>query len=142
MSIRSLLGTLAAASVLTLVGYLATTEGAERDTQPARDATVHELMARDLVGVDTKEVRMLTVEYAGGGASLPHRHDAQVFVYVLEGSVRMQVEGSPEVVLHRGDTFYEAPGDVHTVSANANQREPARFLVFIVKTKGAPVTSR
>jgi quercetin dioxygenase-like cupin family protein len=102
---------------------------------------VNELMARDLIGADGKEIRMLTVEYIGGGESLPHRHNAQVFVYVLNGSVRMQVQGSAPVTLGPGETFYEAPEDTHTVSANASQTKPARILVFIVKDKKTPVSS-
>jgi quercetin dioxygenase-like cupin family protein len=87
-----------------------------------------------------KEVLMLTVEYVPGGASLPHRHDAQVFVYVLQGAVVMQIAGGPAVTLHEGQTFYEGPADVHLVSANASKTKPAKILVFIVKDKNAPVT--
>jgi quercetin dioxygenase-like cupin family protein len=83
---------------------------------------------------------MLTVEYPPGGASSPHRHDAQVFVYVLEGEVTMQVEGSPAVTLQPGQTFYEKPDDVHLVSANASKTAPAKILVFILKDKNAPVS--
>ena len=80
-----------------------------------------------------------TVEYAPGGKSPPHRHHAQVFVYVLEGSVRMQVQGSPAVTLSPGGTFYESPDDLHVVSENASQTKPAKFLVVMVKNmaKGA-----
>ncbi len=106
-----------------------------------QDGTAKVLMTRDLAGADGKEVRMLTVEYPPGGASLPHRHDAQVFVYVLEGTVRMQVEGSPTVTLKAGETFYEGPNDIHSVSANASQTQPARILVLMVKNKGAPATT-
>jgi quercetin dioxygenase-like cupin family protein len=104
-------------------------------------AAFHDLLSRDLNGVAGKELRMLTVEYIPGGASLAHRHNAQVFVYVLQGSVRMQVQGSPLVTLGPGDTFYEGPDDIHTVSANASATEPARILVFMVKDKAAPVSS-
>jgi quercetin dioxygenase-like cupin family protein len=107
----------------------------------APDAIVKELITRDLVGAAGKEVLMVTVEYLAGGASLPHRHNAQVFVYVLEGKVRMQVAGSAAVTLGPGETFYESPDDVHTISANASRTKPARILVFIVKDKGAPVSS-
>jgi quercetin dioxygenase-like cupin family protein len=110
------------------------------DPAPAADATVEQLMQKDLVGAPGKEVLMVTVEYVPGGASLPHRHDAQVFVYVLQGALRMQVAGSPAVTLHPGQTFYETPTDVHVVSANASKTAPAKILVFIVKDKGAPVT--
>jgi quercetin dioxygenase-like cupin family protein len=102
--------------------------------------TVAPLMTRDLVGIPGKEAIVLTVEYAPGEASQPHRHDANVFVYVLEGTITMQVKGSPPVTLHPGQTYYESPSDIHTVSANASKTAPAKFLVFIVKDKGAPVT--
>ena len=81
---------------------------------------------------------MLVVEYPPGGVSQPHRHDASVFVYVLEGSVTMQVAGSAPVTLQAGGTFYEAPGDVHVTSANASSKVPAKFLVYMLKNKGAP----
>ena len=71
-----------------------------------------------------------------GGASLPHRHDAHVFVYVLEGRLTMQVAGGPSRTLGPGEVFYEAPGDVHQVSANASATEPAKFLVVALKDQG------
>ena len=98
------------------------------------------LMTRDLAGIPGKEAVVLTVELAPGQGSKPHRHDANVFVYVLQGSLIMQVKGGPAVTLHPGDTYYENPSDIHTVSQNASRTEPARFLVFVVKDKGAPVT--
>jgi quercetin dioxygenase-like cupin family protein len=103
-------------------------------------AAVQALLSKDLVGVPGKELIMLTVEYVPGGASLSHRHDAQVFVYVLEGEVVMQVKGSPALHLHPGDTFYESPTDIHSISANASQTSPAKILVFMVKNKGAPAS--
>jgi quercetin dioxygenase-like cupin family protein len=111
------------------------------DTRAASPAAVvRQLMDQDLAGVPDKELLMLTVEYLPGGASLPHRHDAQVFVYVLEGELLMQVAGSPAVTLRQGQTFYENPTDVHVVSANASKTAPAKILVFIVKDKSAPVS--
>jgi quercetin dioxygenase-like cupin family protein len=111
------------------------------DAQSSRPPElVRQLADKDLAGVPDKELLMLTVEYLPGGASLPHRHDAQVFVYVLEGELRMQVAGSPAVTLRQGASFYENPADVHLVSANASKTAPAKILVFIVKTKGAPVS--
>lgn len=98
------------------------------------------LMTRDLAGIPGKEAVVLTVEVGPGQGSKPHRHDANVFVYMLEGSLIMQVKGGASVTLHPGDTYYENPKDIHTVSQNASKTEPARFLVFIVKDKGAPVT--
>jgi quercetin dioxygenase-like cupin family protein len=104
-------------------------------------AIVKDLMTRDLIGATNKEVQMVTVEYLARGASLPHRHNAQVFVYVLEGTVRMQIAGAAAVTLGPGDVFYEGPEDVHLVSANAGQTKPARILVFLVKNKGAAASS-
>lgn len=104
----------------------------------AKAGVVSTLTSRDLIGIAGKEAVMLTVEYPPGGSSLPHRHDANVFVYVLEGSVVMQVEGQKRVTLEAGQTFYEGPQDVHAVSANASATQPAKFLVFMVKDKGAP----
>ena len=103
-------------------------------------AVVKQLLLKDLVGLSGKEVLMSTVTYPPGGASPPHRHDAQVFVYVLEGELIMQVQGGPKVTLRPGDTFYESPTDVHAVSANASQTAPAKFLVLILKDKGVPTT--
>ena len=103
-------------------------------------AVVQQLMDKDLAGVPDRELLMLTVEYVPGGASMPHRHDAQVFVYVLQGELLMQVAGSPAVTLRQGQTFYENPTDVHVVSANASKTAPAKILVFIVKDKLAPVS--
>ncbi|HEY5264923.1 MAG TPA: cupin domain-containing protein [Steroidobacteraceae bacterium] len=111
-----------------------------KPSPPAAETAVSELMQKDLVGVPGKEALMLTVRYAPGGSSLPHRHDAQVFVYVLQGELTMQVEGSPPVTLRKGQTFYESPNDVHLVSANASRTAPAKILVFMVKIKGAPAT--
>jgi quercetin dioxygenase-like cupin family protein len=98
------------------------------------------LMTRDLAGIPGKEAIVLTVEYRPGESSPPHRHDANVFVYVLEGTVTMQVKGGPAVTLHPGQTYYESPSDIHTVSQNASKTAPAKILVFIVKDKGSPVT--
>jgi quercetin dioxygenase-like cupin family protein len=125
-----------------LAGLLAWQVGAvAADARPPAAAEVIEpLMDKDLVGVPGKELLVLTVEYLPGGASLPHRHDAQVIVYVLQGSLVMQVAGSPAVTLRPGQTFYESPTDVHVVSANASKTAPAKILVFIVKDKTAPVS--
>lgn len=97
------------------------------------------LLARDL-DIGGKEATMVTVDLAPGASSPKHRHNAHVFVYVLEGSVVMQVEGKPEQTLLPGQTFYESPADIHSVSRNASKTEKAKFLVFFVKEKGAPNT--
>jgi quercetin dioxygenase-like cupin family protein len=106
----------------------------------ADDAKVTPLMSKDLTGIAGKEGSMVTVEYPPGASSLEHRHNAHTFVYVLEGSVVMQVKGGKEVTLGPGQTFYESPEDIHTVSKNASNTKPAKFLVFFVKDKGAPPT--
>jgi quercetin dioxygenase-like cupin family protein len=85
---------------------------------------------------------MTTVEYPPGGSSPPHRHNAQVFVYVLEGHVKMQVQGGPLLTLGPGETFYESPTDIHTVSANASATEKARFLAIVIKDKDEPITTK
>ena len=106
----------------------------------AQEAKVTPLITKDLTGISGKEGTMLTVEYPPGGTSAVHRHNAHTFVYVLEGAVVMQVKGGKEVTLGPGETFYESPEDVHTVSRNASATKPAKFIVFFVKEKGAPAT--
>jgi quercetin dioxygenase-like cupin family protein len=106
----------------------------------ADEARVTPLMTKDLAGIAGREGTMVTVEYAPGASSTEHRHNAHTFVYVLEGSVVMQVKGGKEMTLGPGQTFYESPDDVHTVSKNASTTKPAKFLVFFVKQKGAPAT--
>jgi len=105
----------------------------------AQGPKVTPLMSKDLTDIPGKEVVMITVEYAPGGSDPIHRHDAQAFVYVLEGSVVMELNGGKQVTLKPGQTFYEGPDDVHTVGRNASSTEPAKFLVFLIKKKGAPI---
>src|SRR5262245_20115854 len=107
----------------------------------AQNPKVTPLMTKDLAGLAGKEAVMLTVEYAPGASSSKHRHNAHTFVYVLEGSIVMQVGGGKETTLGPGQTFYESPDDVHTVSKNASTTQPAKFLVFFVKEKGAPAST-
>ncbi len=83
---------------------------------------------------------MSTIEVPPGGSSPPHRHYAQVFVYILQGRMIMQVKGRPRVTLGPGETFYESPSDIHTVGANASKTEPAKFLAILIKDKGKPST--
>ncbi len=110
-----------------------------KDTPLAQEASVRSLMSKDLIGVPGKELVMITVEYPPGADDPPHTHHAQALVYVLEGSIVMQVRGGTPVTLTPGRTFYEGPDDVHIVGRNASRTEPARFVVFLVKDKGAPV---
>jgi quercetin dioxygenase-like cupin family protein len=105
----------------------------------AQQAKVTELMSKDLPDVAGKEGLMIMVEYPPGSSDPVHRHYADAFVYVLKGSIIMQVNGGKEVTLTSGQTFYEGPGDVHTIGRNASTTTPAKFVVFLVKKKGAPV---
>jgi len=105
----------------------------------AQDAQVTPLMSKDLADFPGKEGLMITVVYPPGASDPIHRHNAHAFVYVLEGSVVMQVKGGKEVTLTPGQTFYEGPNDIHMVGRNASTTKPAKFLVFLVKNKNAPV---
>jgi quercetin dioxygenase-like cupin family protein len=104
-----------------------------------KEAKVTPLLSKDLTDLPGKEGLMITVEYPPGSSDPIHRHNAHAFVYVLEGSIVMQVRGGKEVTLTPGQTFYEGPSDVHVVGRNASQTKPAKFVVFLVKDKGAPV---
>ena len=106
---------------------------------PARAADVKDLFAIDLPDYPGKEGRMIEVSYPPGAQEVVHRHDADAFVYVLEGQIIMQLKGQPAVTLKAGQTFYEGPNDVHVVGRNASNTEPARFVVVLLKGKGAPV---
>ncbi len=108
-------------------------------TVMAQDPTVTPLITKDLKEQPGKEVLMIAVEYPPGGTDPIHRHNAHAFVYVIEGAIVMQVKGGKEVTLTPGQTFYEAPDDVHLVGRNASTNKPARFVVFLIKDKGAPV---
>jgi len=125
---------LALVSIMT--GTLLAPPAGGADAEPP---TVTPLLSKTLSGVPGREVVLMTVEYGPGGADPVHRHHAQGFVYVLEGSVEMQVKGGPLVTLTPGQTFYEAADDVHVTGRNASDTKPAKFLVVLVKDQGAPV---
>ena len=105
----------------------------------AQDAQVTPLMSKDLPECTGKEGMMITVVYPPGASDPIHRHNAHAFVYVLEGSIVMQVKGGKEVTLTPGQSFYEGPNDIHVVGRNASKTKPAKFVVFLVKNKDAPV---
>lgn len=134
MRLPSLIALLALAAPVSLQAH-------EAAPPAAKAPALQDLLARDLTGSPDKEIVMFTVSYAPGGSSMPHRHDAQVFVYVLEGAVKLQVQGGPLETVKAGGVFYEKPDDIHLVSANASQTAPARFLVVMVKDKGKPASS-
>jgi len=119
----------------TLVLLLALVPGALM----AQQTKVTSLMSKDLTEFHGKEGVMLEVDYPPGASDPIHRHNAYAFVYVLEGTVVMQLKGGESVTLTPGQTFYEGPNDVHTVGRNASNTKPAKFLVFFIKDKGAPI---
>jgi len=108
-------------------------------TLVAQEAKVTQLLSKDLKNLPGKEGLMVIVEYPPGSSDPIHRHNAHGFIYVLEGLIVMQVRGGKETVVNPGQTFYEGPDDVHVVGRNASQTKPAKFVVFFVKDKGAPV---
>ena len=108
-------------------------------TLVAQEAKVTPVLSKDLANLPGKEGLMLIVEYPPGSSHPIHRHNAHGFIYVLEGSIVMQVRGGKETILTPGQSFYEGPSDVHIVGRNASQTKPAKFVVFFVKEKGAPV---
>jgi quercetin dioxygenase-like cupin family protein len=107
-------------------------------TATAQESKVTSLMSKALTENPGKEVLMITVEHAPGGSNAIHRHNAQAFVYVLGGSIVMQLKGGQQVTLTPGQTFYEGPDDVHVVDRNASGTQPAKFLVVLIKDRGAP----
>src|SRR3954463_7976512 len=108
-------------------------------TLMAQEAKVTPLLSKDLPNLPGKEGLMITVEYPPGSTDPIHRHNAHAFVYVLEGSIVMQVRGGKEVTLTPGQTFYEGPDDFHSLGRNTSQTKPAKFVVFFVKDKGASI---
>ena len=108
-------------------------------TLMAQEAKVTSLMSKDLKDFPGKEGLMIAVEYPPGATDPIHRHNAHAFVYVLEGSIVMQLKGGKEVTLTPGQTFYEGPDDVHIVGRSADKTKPAKFVVFLIKDKDAPV---
>ena len=125
------------ASVALVAGDAKVTQGAKA-TQEA-EAKVAPLLSKDLTNLPGKEGVMITVEYPPGASDPIHRHNANAFVYVLEGTIVMQVRGGKEMTLTPGQTFYEGPDDIHIVGRNASKTKPAKFVVFLVKDKGAPI---
>ena len=105
----------------------------------AQDAKVNSLMSKPLTDIQGKEVKVLAVEYPPGGQDPVHRHNAHGFIYVLEGTIVMAVNGDQPVTLTAGQTFYEGPNDIHTIGRNASKTKPARLLVFLLKDKDAPI---
>ena len=118
---------------LALLTVLATTSSAQESVATA-------LFQTDLPDIEGREAVVLEVEYPPGVASTSHRHNAHTFVYVLEGTVVMQVAGDEPQTLVAGQTFYESPNDIHSVSRNASATKSAKILVFFIKKIGAPAS--
>ncbi|MCS4094518.1 MULTISPECIES: cupin domain-containing protein [unclassified Rhizobium] len=127
---KSVLLSLCVSSMVCSLGTLAVAADA---------ATVTSLVKKDLPDYPGKEALMISVEYPPGGSDPIHKHDAHAFIYVLEGSVVMQVRGEKQVTLSPGETWYEGPSDIHVVGRNASTTKPAKFIVLLLKNKGAPV---
>jgi len=125
-------GISAAAATLLVLSLLSAAHAGE----PGR---VTDLLTQPLADLPGKEVTMIAVDYAPGAVDPVHRHDASAFVYVLEGSIEMQMEGGEKVTLGPGQTFYEDPKGVHLVGRNTSDTKPAKFVVFLVKNQGAPI---
>jgi quercetin dioxygenase-like cupin family protein len=123
----------------TLAAALLLAAGTAGAQQAPPEAHVTTLMTKPLPDYPGKEAVMLMVEYPPGSVDPVHRHNADAFVYVLEGKIVMGVRGSKPVTLGPGQTFYEGPHDVHTIGRNASSTKPARFVVLLLKTKGAPI---
>jgi quercetin dioxygenase-like cupin family protein len=109
-----------------------------RHLSAAPGPIVTPIMSKELANIPGKEALMLTVVYPPGGVDPVHRHNANAFVYVLEGSIVMGLKGGQEVTLKAGQTFYEGPDDLHLVGRNASSTKPARFLAVLIKDKGVP----
>ena len=113
---------------------------AQKAVTPSKaQETITPLITKDLAVLPGQQVLMYTVDFPPGFSSPVHRHNAQVSVYVLEGSVVMQVRGQKELTLGPGQSFYEDPNDIHVVSRNASSTKPAKFVVFLINKKGAPL---
>ncbi|MBW9064815.1 cupin domain-containing protein [Rhizobium herbae] len=125
-------------TILRIMLVLIATVGALPVAAAEDSAKVTPLMSKDLQDYPGKEGLMLSVEYEPGGSSPIHRHNAHAFVYVLEGSIVMQIKGGEEVTVAPGETYYENPSDIHLVSRNASTTSSAKFIVVLLKNKNAP----
>jgi quercetin dioxygenase-like cupin family protein len=125
---------------LTVLGLILANPAHTQESRAGEAAAAMPLLAKVLQDFPGKEALMLTVEYPPGGTSTAHRHNAETFVYVLQGAVVMAVNDDQEVTVREGETFYESPNDIHRVARNASATQPAKLLVFLLKDQGAPVS--
>jgi quercetin dioxygenase-like cupin family protein len=128
-----------AASLTAIMGVAALVPASSQQPAPATKVTT--MMKEALAELPGREVIVITLDIPPGGGSPPHRHPGHhVFGYVLEGTYKIKVDQGPEQVLTKGQTFHEKPGQLHAVSANGSQTEPAKVLAFIVAESGKPIT--
>ena len=128
------------AGTLIVTCTLKAQKAATTPTAQAHEA-ITPILSKDLAEFPGKEIVMYTVEFPSGFSTPIHRHNAYVSLYVLEGAVVMQVRGGKEVTLTPGQSFYEGPNDIHVVSRNASSTKSAKFLVFLIKDKDAPLVT-
>ena len=114
-----------------------------QDETPPRPERARVAFAAALPKLDGSRLKATLVEvtYQPGDSSTAHRHPCPVIGYVIEGSYRTRSGAEPEAVYTAGQTFYEAPGAVHRVSANASRERPVRFLAYFVCDSDAPLTA-
>ena len=137
----ALIAMLALAATMSATAPAAAEQAAPATTVATRATEVTALLKQVLADVSGREVMMITLDIPPGGGSAPHRHPGHyVFGYVLEGSYKLKLDQGDEKILTKGQTFYEAPGQLHAVSANASATEPAKVLAVIVAESGKPVT--
>jgi quercetin dioxygenase-like cupin family protein len=113
---------------------------ANADEDKAPRTVVQDLRTEVIAEFPGHELNMITVEYPPGGGSKPHRHNAYVLVFVLEGALELKLRGTPLVTVRAGESFVEHPEDVHEISRNASQTERAKFLVVALKPTGQPLS--
>jgi len=135
MNRRAVLETIAAAGAGAL---LAPVLAAAAETSAGRSGPV---FAQELPPVSLNGWKMTAVEvaYAPGQSSSAHKHPGFVFAYVIEGDLRIKLDGGTETTYHAGQMFYEPPGSVHRVSANASDTKPCRFLAMIFAEDGKAI---
>jgi quercetin dioxygenase-like cupin family protein len=127
------------ASLIVMLGATAVAPAWAQQQAPATKVT--SLLKQVIADFPGREVVVVTLDIPPGGGSPPHRHPGHhIFGYVLEGTYKIRLDQGPETILTKGQTFYEAPGQLHAVSANASQTEPAKVLAFIVAEIGKPIT--
>lgn len=126
---------------LVVIMLLASLPAAAAAQSTAPRSVGKDLMMKDLADLAGKQAVVRANEYPPGTSNPPHRHNAHVFLHLLEGQLIVQVKGGQPVTLKPGDTYYESPSDIHVVSRNPSASVTAKALVFMVKDIGAPATT-